>query len=677
MKTKLLKLALCAMALMPMGAWAEYKDATEDTYISSETTWTFDDVTSSFTSALKDLDGLILKAYTDGITPTSISTKNINIGGKNLNVTSYITIPSNTTMTPSAGAWSTRRYAYTNATTTNSLFGKSMAFNTSVPGICYVYMSGNGNTESRNNYIIFQSVAGSADATGISGDNATTTTASTYNTETVIKYTATTSGTFHIAFGNGAKIYAVRFVPLFSLTTSVSPDNSGLIETSVNPVSSNLYAKGTEITLTATPADGYIFSSWTGVDSFEGATAAVTMNSNKEVTANFTKAAVVTKWIFEEYMPGHNLFGSSTSRDAMEFTDGLYLHTRDADAANYKVEAVDLEIANDATDFSSQTKTYSHGGTYSAITIRSGNSHSGSHATLPGQKVDADGISYQAPAAGTFYATIYASTATTFYTYQNSTTTYTTTSFSAKEGKDIKVSVESGDVIYICNYGTGSAYLLEAMFVPTTPESTHTTVTFKSVGGGYATFSSTKNYTVPTGVTAYYVSSVDDTENKAVMTSIDAGSVIPACTGVILYKDGVTTEDVTVQMSTADKTNAVDNQLRANIVAYELPASGDGKYNYTLAYESSNPVFKHVASTDPGILAGGKAFLRTTVNVPGGGSSRSINLVFDEDETTGIETVKVQKEEVTNGEYYDLMGRRVTNPTKGLYIVNGKKVFIK
>ena len=45
--------------------------------------------------------------------------------------------------------------------------------------------------------------------------------------------------------------------------------------------------------------------------------------------------------------------------------------------------------------------------------------------------------------------------------------------------------------------------------------------------------------------------------------------------------------------------------------------------------------------------------------------------------TTGISTVKVQNEEVTNGEYYDLMGRRVTNPTKGLYIVNGKKVFIK
>ena len=27
--------------------------------------------------------------------------------------------------------------------------------------------------------------------------------------------------------------------------------------------------------------------------------------------------------------------------------------------------------------------------------------------------------------------------------------------------------------------------------------------------------------------------------------------------------------------------------------------------------------------------------------------------------------------------YYDLSGRRVMNPTKGLYIVNGRKVIIK
>ena len=45
-------------------------------------------------------------------------------------------------------------------------------------------------------------------------------------------------------------------------------------------------------------------------------------------------------------------------------------------------------------------------------------------------------------------------------------------------------------------------------------------------------------------------------------------------------------------------------------------------------------------------------------------------------DTTGINDVRGQKEDV-RGEYYDLQGRRVSQPTKGLYIVNGKKVVIK
>ena len=47
-----------------------------------------------------------------------------------------------------------------------------------------------------------------------------------------------------------------------------------------------------------------------------------------------------------------------------------------------------------------------------------------------------------------------------------------------------------------------------------------------------------------------------------------------------------------------------------------------------------------------------------------------------EDETTAISAI----EKMSNGEnetYFDLQGRKVAQPTKGLYIVNGKKVVIK
>ena len=44
----------------------------------------------------------------------------------------------------------------------------------------------------------------------------------------------------------------------------------------------------------------------------------------------------------------------------------------------------------------------------------------------------------------------------------------------------------------------------------------------------------------------------------------------------------------------------------------------------------------------------------------------------DESETVGID--ENNREPVTDNHYYDLQGRRVNQPTKGLYIVNGKKV---
>ncbi len=42
---------------------------------------------------------------------------------------------------------------------------------------------------------------------------------------------------------------------------------------------------------------------------------------------------------------------------------------------------------------------------------------------------------------------------------------------------------------------------------------------------------------------------------------------------------------------------------------------------------------------------------------------------------TGIDTVKTATPQ--NGAVYNLQGVRVTNPTKGIYIINGKKVVIK
>jgi hypothetical protein len=56
-------------------------------------------------------------------------------------------------------------------------------------------------------------------------------------------------------------------------------------------------------------------------------------------------------------------------------------------------------------------------------------------------------------------------------------------------------------------------------------------------------------------------------------------------------------------------------------------------------------------------------------------SARELTFVFEDSETTGVENVN--RETITNNQFFDLSGRKVANPAKGLYIVNGKKVIIK
>ena len=69
-------------------------------------------------------------------------------------------------------------------------------------------------------------------------------------------------------------------------------------------------------------------------------------------------------------------------------------------------------------------------------------------------------------------------------------------------------------------------------------------------------------------------------------------------------------------------------------------------------------------------LAAHKAFLA----IPKTSAAPSF-IGFD---TTGIDaTLNDNGQMINDNVIYDLSGRRVENPTKGLYIINGKKVVIK
>lgn len=95
---------------------------------------------------------------------------------------------------------------------------------------------------------------------------------------------------------------------------------------------------------------------------------------------------------------------------------------------------------------------------------------------------------------------------------------------------------------------------------------------------------------------------------------------------------------------------------------------GDGSTIYVLA-KKDDVVGFYLLEADATIPSG-KAYLEIPASAP------SYSYIGFGDGTTAIDGVRNQMEEVREG-IFDLSGRRVANPTKGLYIVNGKKVIIK
>jgi len=75
----------------------------------------------------------------------------------------------------------------------------------------------------------------------------------------------------------------------YTLNTNISPSGSG----SVSP-SGGEYESGVQVTLTASPASGYTFDHWSGGASGTTSTVTITMDSDKNLTANFKTISTVS-----------------------------------------------------------------------------------------------------------------------------------------------------------------------------------------------------------------------------------------------------------------------------------------------------------------------------------------------------------------------------------------------
>ena len=156
------------------------------------------------------------------------------------------------------------------------------------------------------------------------------------------------------------------------------------------------------------------------------------------------------------------------------------------------------------------------------------------------------------------------------------------------------------------------------------------------------------------GLEAYVVSAVSTSS----VTLSDAIPHAPAGTAVILKGTPNTAYRVPVLE------NNYDFGTNKLLVSDGSVTGGDGIY--ALAEKNSVVGFYKVADTVT--IPAGKCYLNTAAGAPD-------FLGFGGD-ATGIDEVRGKTEEV-RGEFYNLAGQRVAQPTKGLYIVNGKKVVMK
>lgn len=177
-----------------------------------------------------------------------------------------------------------------------------------------------------------------------------------------------------------------------------------------------------------------------------------------------------------------------------------------------------------------------------------------------------------------------------------------------------------------------------------------------ATGEYWATYyNSTTSFTADANTTVFQAALSGDQLTLTVVPDRE----IPADKAVILKSSAAT-----ITLTPATTTQTLSGNMLQGTTAELTGAAGN---IYVLNKTNENGVgFYKLKST--GTIDANKAYLTY---------SASARDFFGFDETTGISEKVIVNSEKFDGEWYDLGGRRIAQPTKGIYIINGKKIVIK
>jgi hypothetical protein len=243
-------------------------------------------------------------------------------------------------------------------------------------------------------------------------------------------------------------------------------------------------------------------------------------------------------------------------------------------------------------------------------------------------------------------------------------------------------------------------------------------------GKVFRTFSDTKEHTfaacngTSNGIELFYVIGTSGTKAKLLQMNKSNSYTLPANTGAVLY----TTAGMLIYKSTSTETTTKVSQYVG-----EIPGNS-GKTNYleslqdapeslwmswssTLNGTTYRNMFLSQQSDDGTVTGWGfysiipktyshadyayRAFLNIPTSIcsqdvlqkftveggnnidPDNGTAKILDLALPEDDVTGISNIQSDSKTSSDNAYYTLTGMKVSQPEKGIYIHNGKKIIFK
>ena len=218
--------------------------------------------------------------------------------------------------------------------------------------------------------------------------------------------------------------------------------------------------------------------------------------------------------------------------------------------------------------------------------------------------------------------------------------------------------------VYIFVGGASNTFYIKDLSLAITPAPTIAISTID-----YATFSSSLSLDFTnSGADAYIVTGeASGTLTYGKVTKVKAG------TGLLLVGTAGSTCTPSVIADAEATDYSASNLLKPTLTATTVGTTEGADYGKVFVLGNKNSIPGFYKANSGRELTVGKAYLYLESGISAAREFFAFN--FD-NETTGIGNA-VNSEERKVKSYYDLQGRRVTQPVKGLYIVDGKKVAIK